>query len=89
MFVHKFEQLLKTNERALEIFKWAGNAASYIAAIVISISIVAAQSSWPFALYILANLIWIKAALIMEDRPLFWMQAFFIVINSYAIWLRA
>ena len=90
MFVHKkLITLFESNGRAFEFFKWSGNIFNYVAAIAISVSIVAAQSIWPFVLYILGNIVWFTAALIMKDRPLFWNQAFFVVINVYAIWLRA
>ena len=82
-------QLLETDKQTLEIFKWIGNAVTYIAAASIGISLAFAEAIWPFIIYMIGNSIWIKAAYIMKDRPLLWMQVFFISINSYAIWLRA
>ena len=81
-------QLLETDKHRLEQAKWVGNGLIYLAACVVAISVTAAQSPWPFAFYLVGSAVWLMAAKIMRDRPLFWMQVFFIFVNGYAIWLR-
>lgn len=92
--IHAFSYLcylIQADYKYLQRFKWVGNIASYIAALTISVSIAASLEIWPFLLYMVGNVIWLMAALVIQpkDWPLAWMQIFFLSINSYAILLRA
>jgi hypothetical protein len=80
--------LLLMNQAAFEKFKWIGNITTYVAGLAVGVSLSAATEAWPFALYIVGNLVWFIAAVIMRDRPLFWLNLFFIAANAYAILIR-
>jgi len=47
-----YKYILETDEKALERFKWAGNAFIYAAALAVAVSINFAQAAWPFVFYL-------------------------------------
>ena len=83
-----YKYILQTDEKALEQFKWVGNTFTYVAAAAVVTSITFAQQSWPFVLYLIGSSLWLMAAHVIKDRPLFWLNLFFILLNSYGVWLR-
>ena len=80
--------ILETDKKALERFKWAGNAFIYAAALAVAVSINFAQEAWPFIFYLVGATFWVIAAWIIKDKPLFWLNLFFILIDGYGAWLR-
>lgn len=80
--------LLITNQGVFERFKWVGNLATFLGAVAVGVSLEAATQAWPFTLYLLGSTVWLIAALILRDRALAWLNTFFVLTNTYAIFVR-
>lgn len=89
--IHAYNYLvcfLLTNKAAFDRFKWAGNIATFVGALAVGVSIETAGQAWPFSLYLFGSFVWLVAASILKDRPLIWLNLFFVLTNAYAIFVR-
>ena len=70
--------------------KWVANFFVFSGAIALAFSADWAATIWPFIFYTIGNLLWIYVAVeIMRDKPLIWLNLFFLGINAIGILTRA
>lgn len=79
---------IHTSEDVLFILKWAGNVYMYLGAIFVSVSITLAAEPSIFVLFLLGHIFWLIAGLAMRDKPLIFLNLFFIPLDMWAIFIR-
>lgn len=79
---------LRNDNKLLDRIKWIGNICTYTAAVAIVISTTLSSAAWPFMLYTVANVLWLLAAVVMQDKPLMWLHIFFLILNTIGIAVR-
>ena len=82
-----YSQLL-TNKIWLERLKWIANAFVIISAAAISFSTELAITPPIFFGFLIAHIMWVFAGIIMKDKPIITLNAFFVIIDIYAIIIR-
>jgi hypothetical protein len=86
--LHYINLLFYANQKLFQEFKWLGNALLMTAAASVAVSSTWAQQVWPFVLYTVGAGIWMYAGILMRDRPLVYLNLFFVVIDVYGIFER-
>ena len=89
LIVEYLQHLFLTETKLFQTTKWLGNVCIFIGASAIALSIPFSHQIWPFLLSVVGSLIWLFVALVTRERALACYQVFFVIINSYAIYLRA
>lgn len=85
---HYFSLLLLTNDKWFQAFKWLGNFWLITAATAVAVSAEWAQNPWPFVAYTSGAAMWVYAGVLMKDRALIGLNAYFVAFDAYAIWIR-
>ena len=80
--------LLYTNQKLFDLFKWIGNFWLVMAASVVAVSAQWAQEAWPFVMYTIGAAMWVYAGMIMKDKALIGLNAYFVAFDAYAVWIR-
>ncbi|ABK44435.1 hypothetical protein Mmc1_1927 [Magnetococcus marinus MC-1] len=65
-------------------YKWIGTLTGIAAALLIALNI--SISKYAFFLYLTSAITWAIAAYRMQDRPLYYLQVTFVMVNMVAIW---
>jgi hypothetical protein len=68
--------------------KWIANIGVMISAVLVSASVALSAQPLTFIGFLVAHIMWLFAGIIMKDKPIMALNAFFIVIDIYAILIR-
>lgn len=79
---------LHTNEVWLDRMKWLANICVMLSAILVSSSVALSTQPLTFIGFLVAHVLWLIAGMIMKDKPIMALNAFFIIIDMYAIIIR-
>jgi len=91
MFFYSVEFLysqLHTNDVWLNRLKWLANVCVMLSAILVSASVSLSAQPLTFIGFLVAHVMWLFAGIIMKDKPIMALNAFFIIIDIYAIGIR-
>lgn len=80
--------LVNYDEKSQDIAKWIANIFMYVSAIVLSISIPAAQTLLPYVAFFISHVLWSFFAWKIRDVALLYQFLFFIPIDIYAMYIR-
>ena len=70
------------------MFKWIANVCIFISAIGVSVSVEVAEMSVTFLGFFVAHIIWAWMAIIMKDKPLVYLNLFFLPLDIWAMVIR-
>lgn len=80
--------LLLSNNTLFQWFKWIGNVWLIFAATAVAVSADWSQEVWPFIMYTLGAGMWVCAGILMRDKALVGLNAYFVLFDGYAIIIR-
>lgn len=70
------------------LLKWLATASIMASALYISVVVESALLIWPFVGFLAGHILWTLFAYWMAEWPLLALNASFILLDAYAIWLR-
>lgn len=71
-----------------EIIKWVGTALFAIGGIAISVWVEVAAMVWPFMCFAIGHTLWFVAGIVLKDKSLIGLNAMYLPLDSYAVFLR-
>jgi TctA family transporter len=71
-----------------EAMRWLATASIMTSALVISFSIPLSTQVLPFSGFLLGHVLWVLVGVIQRDKPIIALNAFFIPIDLFAMYIR-
>jgi hypothetical protein len=71
-----------------EIIKWLGTIFIVISALLVSVRVQWSSAWWAYVGFAVGHVIWAFSAWFLQEWALFWLNIFFIFVDSYAIHIR-